>query len=112
MNLKDRFQNAFNAFKTAHPEAVVSVTISGKSGSGTKGVAVDGASLADAGEVGLSSGTVRVSTADFSKPGKGAAITVGSDACLVVNVRTDQVGAFYLIDYQLQKTVTGTGDIV
>lgn len=112
MSLTTIFRDALDAIKTAHPELTVAVTIGGIVGTGTKDVQNDAVNLTDSGEMGISSGRVRVNADDFTKPGRGVAITVGVDDCLVMDVRTDGVGAFYVIDYQLQRPVKfSSGDI-
>jgi hypothetical protein len=103
MGLATIFQDALDAIKTAHPDLVVAVVIGGVAGTGTRDTRTDVASLVDNGEVGGSSGRVRVNSDDFTKPENGATITVGSDSCFIGDVQTDGAGAFYVISYQLQK---------
>jgi len=112
MSLTTIFRDAFDAIKTAHPELTVAVIIGGVVGTGTRDTSTDAVNLTDSGETGISSGRVRVSAGDFSKPARGDVITVNGLACFSGDVQTDAVGAFYIIPYQVQKPVTGTGNIV
>lgn len=111
MSLATIFREALDAIKSAHPELAVAVVIGGKAGTGTKDAQRDAASLTDSGEMGLSTCRIRVNADAFTKPGKGESITVGTDACLVLDVQTDGAGAFFIIEYQVQRPITGTGDI-
>jgi len=111
MSLTTIFRDALDAIKAAHPELTVAVTIEGKTGTGTKDTLSDASTLTENGETGISSSRVRVNADYFTKPGKGATITVGTNACFVLDVRTDGVGAFYVIEYQVQKPVTFSGDV-
>lgn len=105
MTLTTIFRDALDAIKAAHPELTVAVISGGVTGTGTKDTSLDAASLTDNGEVGATSSRVRLSAGEFSKPAKGATITIGGEACFVLDVRTDGVGAFYVVEYQVQSPI-------
>lgn len=110
MGLATIFQDALDAIKTAHPDLSVAVVIGGVTGTGTRDTRTDAVDLGINGETGLSSGRVRVNTSVFSKPERGSTITVAGQSVFVGNVNTDGAGAFYIIDYQLQRPVTFSGE--
>jgi hypothetical protein len=112
MGLATIFREALDAIKTAHADLAVAVVIGGVSGTGTRDSRTDAADLTVNGEVGVSSSRVRVNADTFAKPANGDAITVGGEKCLVNDVRTDGAGAFYVIEYQVQRPVTFDPDHV
>lgn len=111
MSLTTIFREALDAIKSAHPELTVAVVIGGVAGTGTKDARTDVGALNINGESGVSSSRVRVNADDFTKPANGEAITVNLEACIVNDVRTDGAGAFYLIEYQVQRPVKFSADV-
>ena len=112
MSLTTIFREALDAIKDEYPEITVAVIINGKTGTGTQDVRNDAAVLTNEGEAGVSSSRVRVNANDFDKPGRGDTITVGGKDCFALDVQTDGVGAFYVIEYSLQRPVTFLDDVI
>ena len=105
MSLTTIFREALDAIKDEYPEITVAVIIKGKTGTGTQDVRTDAAALANEGETGESSSRVRVNADVFDKPGRGDTITIRGKDCFALDVQTDGVGAFFIIEYSEQKPI-------
>lgn len=106
MSVLEAIRAGVDHIKAVCPTAAVSVVISDVSGTGLKSTIDDQAELSVMGEVGVSVGLVRVSTADFDKPTRGQVIVVDGDNVFVTDCKTDLVEAHYLIAYSITNPFT------
>jgi hypothetical protein len=86
-------------------ELAVAVVIGGTPGTGLRVNTQQTTEFAGVGETGVTSATVRVSAATFSKPTRGATIRVGGEPAIVTQV--DGSGALWVIQYRLVRPVEG-----
>lgn len=95
-----------SAIQTAHSELSVAVVISGTSGTGLRVADAQATDFGPNGETGITTGTVRVSGATFSRPSRGDTIRVAGAQAVVTQV--DGSGILWAIQYRLVREVTGS----
>jgi len=91
------------AADSATSDSAVSVLYDGASTTGVRGVNVEAAAMDIIGELGVEAMLVRVPANGISKPEKGGTIVVDGERVTVTNIRTDPVGAMYVIEYTVQQ---------
>ena len=106
MSIQSAIRTAFAAVQTAAGDAVVSVVSGSVTVNGFKSTRTEQSVLADIGEDGPQTGTVRVDASAMSKPERGASITVAGDQVTVTNADIDSVGALWVISWVKQRPVT------
>lgn len=105
MDLKAIAQNELAKIITAHPNAVVVVVNGANSADGIRDTQRNEAQLADEGEIGGSSGTVRCNADTIGSLTDGQTITVGGAAAFVMEHRLDCMNAIATIVYQRKENI-------
>ena len=106
--MKELFQDALAVMQGVFEDASVAVTIGTKTGTGLRGTRTTEATLDGIGERGAASSIVRLSREDWpDQPGRGVDATIGGVACMVLQVRDDLAGAFWVVEYQEQQSAAG-----
>ena len=108
MSLQDEARTVMAAIISENPEFSATVVISGVSGSGLRVTELQGTEFGENGEVGATTGTVRVSGATFSRPARGATILIDGDPATVTEC--DGSGILWAIQYRKARKVEGLGD--
>jgi hypothetical protein len=105
MSIATMAQAAVASIMAAHPEFAVAVVIEGVSGTGLCVNESQTTEYAGTGEVGVTTGTVRVSAATFAKPAKDATFLLRGKPAVVMQV--DGSGALWVIQYRVVRAVEG-----
>jgi len=108
MSLQSEVRAAVTSILADCPEFAVTVVIDGTTGTGMRVTKPQGTDFGDMGEVGQTTGTVRVSGATFSRPAKGATILIEGDPATVTEC--DGSGILWAIQYRKARKVEGLGD--
>jgi hypothetical protein len=103
--------SAFDNFKTAFPDAVVSVVAGSQTAQGLIWNMASNAELTASGDVGISSGNVMVKLADLNEPAKGATIKVAGKDVFVLRARVNKAAGAMIIEYSEQRPIEGALDI-
>ena len=90
---------------TANTELSVAVVIEGVSGTGLRVLQPQSTDFGPNGETGITTGTVRVSSATFAKPERGATIRIGGEPAVITQV--DGGVALWAISYRMVRQVEG-----
>jgi hypothetical protein len=102
---QDMVRGILTQAKTVFANASVSVVIGSSTGTGMKGPTNIRTEPDEFGEGGITSGSVRVSLADFSQPTRGQTITVDGVESFVITATPDEMDANMLIAYDNQRPV-------
>lgn len=105
MNITSMAQDALAALYGANTDYRVAVVIRGTSGYGLRVDVQDATDFSVNGEVGLTTGTVRVSAAAFDRPTHGETILVDGNSVVVTQVDGK---ALHVITYRGVRKVSGT----
>jgi hypothetical protein len=108
MGLKARAQSVLAAIIIAEPDSVASVVANVKTADGVKDTTTKESELSDAGEVGLTSGTIRCNadTIGASSLAKGQTFTVAGVDMFLHDFKIDSQGAIVTMEYSNQRAVT------
>ena len=87
------------------PESVVTVVSAGQTATALKMQRVGVSDLGETGEKGAERCGFRVSAASMNKPALGSTIMVAGESAIVVDVKTDLLGAWHTVEYQLARPV-------
>ena len=105
MAFTDEVRTARDGILSAFPEFAATVVIDGTSGTGLRVTELQGTDFGENGEVGQTTGTVRVSGATFSRPARGATILIDGTPATVTEC--DGSGILWVIQYRLARKVEG-----